>query len=294
MRSLPPLNPLLAFEVAARHLSFTKAAHELNVTQGAVSRQIAVLEEYFGEPLFERRNNGLALTPNAAIYAAELRSAFDEIRNATKAYVAGSGSTVLTVKGYTLFLSRWLMPRLPEFSRRNPRINVRLVATSGASHVDFARDNVDVGIRYGRGRWSGLTSHLLFRDALVPVCAPTLVRTLDLRAPVDLAGKVLLQTYARDKDWPDWFAAAEIDVDGALACVRSFEDLGLVYRCALDGIGIAIVQQAYAQEDLDAGRLVVPCGPILDRSLGYYLVYPSNRTDVPKIASFRSWLVRAP
>lgn len=293
LRRLPPLNPLLAFEVAARHLSFTKAARELNVTQGAVSRQIAVLEAFFGGTLFERRSNGLALTPNAATYAAELRSAFGEIRAATKAYVAGSASPVLTVKGYTLFLSRWLMPKLPEFNRRHPRINVRLVATSGASHVDFAHDSVDVGIRYGRGRWSGLASHLLFRDALVPVCTPALAETLRLRAPENLVSKVLLQTHARDKDWPDWFAAAGVGAPDALKRVKSFEDLGLVHRCALDGVGIAIVQQAYAQEDLDAGRLVVPCGPVLNRSLGYYLVYPANCSGVPKIAAFRGWLISA-
>jgi LysR family transcriptional regulator, glycine cleavage system transcriptional activator len=291
MRPLPPLNALLTFEVASRHLSFTKASRELNVTQGAVSRQIAALEEYFGEPLFVRRNNGIALTAGAAEYAAALQAAFDKMRAATKSYVSAADRPVLTVKGYTLLLGNWLMPRLPAFNREYPRIDIRLIATSGASHVDFAKDAVDVGIRYGRGHWSGLNSHLLFRDELVPVCSPSLAKKEQLRSPQDLIGRTLLETHARSQDWPDWFATAGVSIDAKRGRTKSFEDLGLVHRCAVDGLGIALLQRAYIEEDLAAGRLIIPCESILARPLGYHLVYPSERAGVPKISSFRDWLL---
>ena len=289
MRSLPPLNPLLAFEVSARYRNFTKAARELNVTQGAVSHQIAVLEDYFGAPLFERKSSGIELTPAAAIYADALHAAFEDMRRATATYAATSSRTTLTIKGYPLLLSKWLTPRLSAFSRRCPDIDVRLMSISGASLVDF--ESIDIGIRYGRGRWRGLTSHLLFADELVPICSPDLANSLGLRQPEDLAGKPLLQTHARSGDWPDWFAEAGVEDPKALQQVRSFEDLGLVLRFALEGDGIAIVQKVYVESELRDGSLVIPCGPVLNRELGYHLIYPIGASKSAKIRDFCGWLM---
>jgi DNA-binding transcriptional LysR family regulator len=293
MRALPPLNPLLAFEAASRHLNFTKAAQELNVTQGAISHQIAVLEEYFGARLFERRSNRLELTPNAALYARALHAAFEDIRRATASYhsTASSSRSTLTIKGYPLLLSRWLTPRLPAFSRLYPQIDVRLVSISGASLADFDQQDIDIEIRYGRGHWKGLTSHLLFADRLVPVCTPALAHELSLQSPQDLAGKVLLQTHARSSDWPDWFCSAGITHASALQNVKSFADLGIVHRFALDGGGVAIMQTAYVEEDIREGRLVVPCEPVLYRDLGYYLVNPTRHDDDARVRAFTDWLL---
>lgn len=290
MRSLPPLNPLLAFEVAARHRNFTKAARELNVTQGAISHQIAVLEEYFGAKLFERRSSGLDLTPSAAAYADALHAAFEDMRRATGSYTAASSRTTLTIKGYPLLLNRWLTARLPDFSRRHPNVDIRLVSISGASLVDFGGSEIDLGVRYGRGQWRGLTSHLLFADELVPVCTKALARSLSLQRPWDLAGKMLLQTHARADDWPDWFQLAGVDDPTALSQLKSFEDLGLVLRFAIEGSGIAILQRTYVEDDLREGRLVVPCEPVLRRELGYHLIYPSRSAKVAKIREFCDWL----
>ena len=290
MRPLPPLNPLLAFEVAARHKSFTKAARELNVTQGAISHQVAVLEDYFGVRLFERRSSGIELTPGAVGYANALHSAFDEARRATSAFAATASRTTLTIKGYPLLLSRWLTPRLPDFSRRAPDVDVRLVSMSGASLVDFEDGEIDLGIRYGRGRWRGLNSHLLFADELTPVCSPALVEQLGLHSAADLLDKPLLQTHARNSDWPDWFATAAVAAPYALPNVRSFEDLGLVLRIAIDGGGIAILQRAYVEDELRDGRLVIPCGPELKRDLGYYLIYPPGSARIGKVRAFCDWL----
>lgn len=291
MRALPPLNPLLAFEAASRHLNFTKAAQELNVTQGAVSHQIAVLEDYFGTRLFERHSNRIDLTPNAALYAKALHAAFEDIRRATASYHATtSPHTTLTIKGYPLLLSRWLMPRLPAFSRQFPHIDVRLISISGASFADFEQQDIDVEVRYGWGHWRGLSSHLLFADQLVPVCAPALAEELALRGPQDLAGKTLLQTHARSNDWPDWFRCAGITSAAALRKVKSFEDLSIVHRFALESGGVAIMQRAYVEEDIREGRLVVVCEPVLQRDLGYYLVNPSNNDQDPKVRAFVDWL----
>jgi DNA-binding transcriptional LysR family regulator len=292
MRSLPPLNPLLAFEAASRHLNFTKAARELNVTQGAISHQIAVLEEYFGAKLFERKSNQLELTPNASTYAETLHAAFDDVRRATTNFSAAvSPRTTLTIKGYPLLLSRWLTPRLPAFSRQFPHIDLRLVSVSGASLVDFENQDIDVGIRYGRGRWKGLSSHLLFADELVPVCTKALAKTLHVKTARDLVAKPLLQTHARASDWPDWFACAGVDDESALQQLTSFEDLGIVHRFAIEGSGIAILQKNYVEEDLREGRLVIPCGPVLKRDLGYHLVMPTNSAKDGKVREFSNWLL---
>jgi len=291
MRSLPPLNPLLAFEAASRHLNFTKAARELNVTQGAISHQIAVLEEYFSARLFERKSNQLELTPSAATYADALHTAFEDMRRATSSFSAATClRTMLTIKGYPLLLSRWLTPRLPAFSRQFPDVDVRLVSVSGASLVDFENQDIDVGILYGRGRWKGLSSHLLFADELVPVCTKALAEKLSLRTAQDLVGQMLLQTHARANDWPDWFNCAGVTDPKALQQVTSFEDLGLVHRFAIEGSGIAILQKSYLQDDISEGRLVIPCEPVLRRDLGYYLVSPISSGKEPKIKAFTDWI----
>ena len=287
---MPPLNPLLAFEAAARHESFTRAATELNVTQGAVSRQVAVLEQFFGDQLFERRTGGVVLTPRGAAYAAKVSKAFNDLHRATLDYQSAAANATITIKGYPLFLNRWLIPRLADFARTAPHISVRLIGTSGASHVDFTKENVDLGIRYGRGRWRGLTSDLLLRDELVLLCSPKLVPNGQLTQPGDLQRHTLLQTYARDRDWADWSRLAGVSINSKQ--VKSFEDLSLVRQCALDGIGIAIMQKAYVEADIAAGSLMVPFGPTLKRDLGYFLICPTERADVHEIATFRTWLLR--
>ena len=157
--------------------------------------------------------------------------------------------------------------------------------------VDFSREDVDIGIRYGRGRWKGLTSHLLFADELVPVCTKALAKTLHLKSARDLVAKPLLQTHARAGDWPDWFSCAGVDDENALKQLTSFEDLGIVLRFAIEGSGIAILQKNYVEDDLREGRLVIPCAPVLRRDLGYHLVTPINSAKDSKVKEFSNWLL---
>jgi DNA-binding transcriptional LysR family regulator len=284
---MPPLNPLYAFEAAARHLSFTKAAAEMNVTQGAISRQVKALEDHLGFELFNRTPAGILLTPGGYTYAAALTDAFDRVARATDELVTMRSHTVVTIRGYTTFLVRWLIPLLPDFHVQHPNIEVRLVSASDP--VDFDRDNADLGIRYGSGRWRTLDSDLLLTDELFPVCSPTLAESTRLRRPTDLARCTLLHLNLRRADWPDWLAEAGC---ATLKSVNDvfLEDLGVVYQCAVAGLGVAMGQAAYVADDVAAGRLVAPFDVTLRRTRGYYLVCPRERANITKIATFRGWL----
>jgi LysR family transcriptional regulator, glycine cleavage system transcriptional activator len=287
-RRLLPLNPLRAFEAAARHLSFTQAAEELGVTQGAVSRHIRALEDRLGFPLFVRTAQGLRLDQGGRVYAQVLHDAFTRIARATDNLIATQTHSVLTIRGYTTFFIRWLIPRLPAFQRIHPNIEVRLVAATDP--VDFDRDAVDIGIRYGRGHWRGWRSDLLFMDELSPVCDPGYLAQRDTSSPATLiAASTLLHHNRRSNDWTDWLAAS--DVTQVLHANLYFEDLSIVYECARANLGIAIGQRSYIEDDLASGRLVQPFDTILHRDLGYYLVCPADRADAPKIKLFRDWLL---
>ncbi|VWX61749.1 conserved hypothetical protein [Burkholderiales bacterium 8X] len=288
---LPPLNALRAFESAARNLSFTKAGNELNVTQGAVSRQVRLLEDFFGFELFERTPRGVELNRVGETYAAAITEALDKITHATDRLATTSTHTVLTIRGYTNLLVRWLTPLLPDFHQRHPNIEVRLVCAGDP--VDFERDKVDLGIRYGFGRWHNLESDPLFMDELTPVCSPKMRDALRLEEPSDLARCTMLHLNLRESDWPDWCAAAGIELAAATRHVH-LEDLGVTYQCAIAGQGVAMGQYQYVREFIANGQLVAPFTPVLRRPTGYHLVCPRERAGLAKIVAFRRWLAEAP
>lgn len=291
-RRLPPLNPLRAFEAAARHRSFTKAAEELNVTQGAVSRHVRALEDRLGFPLFVRTPQGLELQPSSHAFAQAIERAFMEIAQATERLVATRSHSVLTVRAYTTFLIRWLIPRLPDFQFRHPDIEVRVVAASDS--VNFEGDLVDVGIRYGDGAWSGWRSHLLFSDELHPVCSPGYLEATDANDARTILRKCrLLHHNLRPHDWPDWLRITGLD-NVPIGGNSYIEDLSIIYESACSGLGLAILQKAYVETDLAAGRLICPFETALTRDLGYHIVCPCERADVPKIKTFRDWILSQP
>ncbi|MEO9190258.1 MAG: transcriptional regulator GcvA [Acetobacteraceae bacterium] len=285
---LPPLNPLRAFEAAARCESFTRAAEELYVTQGAVSRQVKALEEHFGFTLFDRTPTGVVLSLSGRAFAAALTDAFAAVAQAADELVLARTHTVLTIRGYTTFLVRWLIPVLGAFQACHRNIEVRLEAA--ADPVDFHRHAADIGILYGHGAWPGLDADLLFQDELFPVCSPALREgETPLRRPEDLANHTLLHLNQRRRDWPAWLSAAGCPEITAGADFF-LEDLSVVYQCAIEGMGVAIGQRAYLREELASGRLVVPFDTVLRRRAGYFLVCPTDRADVTKIRVFRDWL----
>jgi len=287
---LPSLNGLRAFEAAARHLSFTQAASELNVTQTAISHQIRRLEEELGIRLFIRKNRALALTPQARDYLPGVRAAFNDLRLATDRLLRKDDDRVLTISTLASLAAKWLLPRLSSFQETHPRIDVRI--TTSTSLVDFKSGDVDAAIRYGRGHWPGVRAQWLMADELFPVCSPSLLRgDKPLRCPEDLAHHTLLHTSGGyDDDWRLWLTAAGLPADISKRPGPSFDLILMTVQAALDGIGVAMGRTSYVQEDIARSRLVVPFRIALPADAGFYLVSPEGRADPPKLRAFRDWL----
>jgi LysR family transcriptional regulator, glycine cleavage system transcriptional activator len=288
-RGLPPLNPLRAFEAAARHRSFTQAADELCVTQGAISRSVRTLEDFFGVPLFERTGNGLALTDKSEKLAASLTEVFGQLNDATSEFLGSKTSPILTVWCYTSFAIGYLIPHLPDFKVHHPQIKVRLA--SGTDSMEFSQDQIDIRIRYGRGHWKGYDSTLLFKEELRPVCSPKL---LDPKkrpySPDVLRALTLLHQDLRRNDWPEWLelaGAANLRPHDNLM----FDELSVAYQGAIAGLGVVIAQRAYFRHELETGQLFEPFEPVLHRDLGYYVTIPSDRRVNAQVLAFRDWLV---
>jgi len=290
---LPSLNGLRAFEAAARHLSFTRAASELNVTQTAISHQIKRLEDELGIRLFVRQNRSLALTPQARDYLPLVRAAFDDLRMATERLTRRDNAKVLTVSTIASLAAKWLLPRLTTFQEAHPGIDVRITTSAGL--VDFRKDDVDAAIRYGRGHWPGVRAEWLMADELFPVCSPALLQgDKPLRCPEDLAHHTLLQASGGyDDDWRLWLTAAGLPVEMSRQGRLSFDLSLMTVQAAIDGLGVAIGRTAYVQDDIAKGRLVVPFKMALPTDAGFYLVTPDGRSDQPKLKAFRQWLKTA-
>jgi LysR family glycine cleavage system transcriptional activator len=288
-RRLPPLNAVRAFEAAARHLSFTKAADELNVTQAAVSHQVKGLEERLQVPLFRRLNRGLILTEAGAAYLKELEDILDRLEQATERLRTSEAAGLLTVSTGTSFASKWLVPRLQRFRERRPDIDVRIDAND--SLTDFRRDNVDLAIRYGRGVYSGLRSVKLLQDIVFPVCSPKLLEGSNpLREPSDLKHHTLLHDQDVVEDWRTWLRTAGVaDVDPTRG--PSFSHSAMLIEAAIAAQGVALGRRSMVARDLREGRLVQPFSLSLTAEFSYWVVCPDSTADKPKVAEFRVWLL---
>lgn len=293
-RRLPPLNALRAFEAAARHLSFTTAAEELHVTQAAVSRQVKLLEERLKAPLFQRYNRRLELTDGGRAYLQVLRHAFNHIDLATKQLFPEGDDPSLKISVLNSLAQKWLMPRLGEFQVRAPKTDVLLSASDHC--VDFSREDFHIALRYGAGGYRGLQVRLLMKDKVFPVCSPRLLAGNNpLRTPDDLRHHALLHDIlgSRNEDmqhWGHWLKAAGVtDIDHTRG--PAFNQLGMILAAAVDGQGVALGRLSLTADDLAAGHLVCPFGPVLDARYAYYLVSPSSTVDLPKVRQFREWLL---
>jgi len=295
-RRLPPLNGLRAFEAAARHLSFSKAAQELNVTPGAISHQIKALEETVGQPLFHRRTRSLLLTEAGQRALPALREGFDQLAEGAAAMTRRADTGVLTISTSPSTAGRWLVPRLDRFYDAHPGIDIRLHATLDV--VDFDRDGIDAAIRYGGGRYPGLDTTLLAEDMIAPVCSPALVDgPRPLRTPDDLRHHHLIHTDIGEfsgiyPTWDMWLRAAGVTgIDTRRGSRFMLSELAV--QAAIEGQGVALGNQLIVDDDLAAGRLVKPFDPALQirSDFAYYFVCPLGRRDDPQIAAFRDWLV---
>ena len=285
---LPPLNALRTFEAAARHLSFTKAADELFVTQAAVSHQIKGLEEQMGVQLFRRLNRRLLLTDEGQLLLPDVRAAFELLANAVRTVREQRGG-VLSISATPSFGPKWLASRIGRFQALHPEFEIQLATTPRL--VDFAREGIDCGVRYGLGDWPGLRTDRLFDAELLMVCSPELAAgPPPLRCPDDLRRHTLIHVLDDIDDWRLWLKAAGvegIDPDKGL----KFDSSPMALQAAASGAGVAIGRRRLIEEDLASGRLVVPFDIELLDGCAYYFVAPEARAEVPKIAMFRDWLL---
>ncbi|MEM9147401.1 MAG: transcriptional regulator GcvA [Pseudomonadota bacterium] len=291
-RALPPLNALKAFEAAGRHLSFTKAAGELNVTAAAVSHHVKALEEALGTPLFHRLTRALRLTEAGQAALPLLGAGFDKLTEAVEQIRAHAGSTLLTLSVSPSFGALWLVPRLERFRLAHPEVEIRLDGTD--RRVDVARGEADLALRYGPGGYEGVCVDKLFDQVNTPVCSPALVQgSRALRRPADLRHHTLLHIdwKAAEPSWRMWLLAAGVsDVDAARGPRFTMESMAV--DAALDGQGVALVGDMLVSDHLAAGRLVRPFGPELSTRLSFSYYLLSAQTAVaPKVAAFRDWLL---
>ncbi len=291
---LPPLPALRAFVVAAEHLSFKQAADLLHVTPGAVSQQIKSLEQALGTRLFVRLNRRLQLSEAGASYLPSIRAAFDEIAGATRR-LQGVGQ-VLHVSAPPSFAAHWLLPRLERFRALHPALDLAIEATMGLAN--FRDDEIDLAIRYGRGRYTGLRSDRLFPVRLVPVCSPTLVRARSAAARrAAFASLPLLHDKAR-RNWRVWLAAQKSEGNGdegidAIDPERgpSFSDQTFMLQAAALGQGIALAPDVLVADDVAANRLVQLSDVGMPTQSAYYCVTPDAPREPRKVAAFRTWLL---
>ncbi len=285
-RTLPPLNPLKAFEAAARHNNLTMAAEELNVSQVAVSRQVRVLEDYMGITLFRRLNRGIELTREGADLFRGVARAFQDIEDATKSVSRRGQRNILAIQSYVTFSRGWLMPRLADFHKAHPLIEVRL--SSSHDVADFDTDNLDAAIRGGDGNWHCIHAEKLADMELIPVCSPSFLAAHPLNRVSDLANVKLLHSMARPKDWPTWLESA-----GARFTPKNrlvFENSSLAYEGALMDLGVAIANRHFVEIQLRAGTLVAPFEHRCRTGESYYLTWPMDQAPSSPLLKFLDWI----
>ncbi|MGB8622493.1 MAG: transcriptional regulator GcvA [Paracoccaceae bacterium] len=292
---LPPLNGLRAFEAAARHRSFKKAAEELHVTPAAISQQVRALEEFVGRPLFRRLTRAIVLTDAGAAAAPHLKEGFERLRQGAEVMRLGRVSNVLTVSVAPSFAAKWLVPRLDRFRSRHPDYDVRIDAADALAN--FEEDGVDLALRYGSGTYANLVSDCLMSEFSFPVCSPRLLADgPPLREPSDLAAHTLLHVQWKMEaetapNWRMWLRAAgatNVDVERG----PRFSVDSMAVQAAIEGHGVALASNALASDDIEAGRLVRPFPPSVCEATKfcYYLVFPPENAEDPKVKAFRGWI----
>jgi len=305
---LPPLNALRVFEAAARHLSFKEAANELSITQAAVSHQVKSLEDYLGVELFRRSGRGVQLTEAARAALPRLRDGFDALAAAVEQIRERGGETDLAITAPPVFTARWLMPRLADFSRHNPKIEVRVVSSSKmvdagaldsavmAGTLDLRDDTSGVEIHLGLGEYPGYRSDRLFGVTMVVVASPELVKGNGLKKAGDLAHHVLLHDDAMDlvahgNAWQKWLDAAGVADRVEASHGPHFSSNILSLEAASQKLGVALALRPLVNDDIASGRLVAPFEIEVKPIGSYYLVCPEVIAERPAVAIFRKWLL---
>jgi DNA-binding transcriptional LysR family regulator len=287
---LPPPNSILAFEAAARHLSFTRAARELNVTQTAVSRQIKTLEDHLGLAVFRRVRRTVQLTSEGKRLHEAVMAGLDHIAEIVLELQKARARPHLTVATTVAFSSFWLIRRIPDFRARFPEIELRIIASD--ANLDLLAEGIDVAVRYGGGKWQGLSATRLFTAEVFPVCSRSLLDVIPIRAPGDLLKAPLLESEASDKSWIDWANWLQEVGLGATKLRRllTFNNWPLTIQAAIDGQGVALGWTPYVNELLALGKLVRPIETVVRPINAYYLITPL-RGQNPNSGVFSRWMM---
>jgi LysR family glycine cleavage system transcriptional activator len=285
MRRLPPFFALRALEAAARHKSYSRAADELSVTHGAVSQQIRKLEEELGARLFERSGNQMIPTREADRLAAEVGRGLGVLQNAVAEFAAAAERDPLVVSIDPQFATRWLPPRLPGLLADPAGHNVEFRTEERVA--DFVTDGVDMAIRYGAGRWSGVEAAHLFTDTLFPVCSPAFAAAHPVRTPEDVLAAPLI--HHRHRPWKLWCEPLGLDPPPLKGPV--LDDSLMVVEAAAQGVGMALARSGLVEGDLASGRLVRPLQTNVASDLGFYLVWRADSRKIARIAALRDWLL---
>lgn len=288
---LPPLNALKVFVAVVETGSFTAAAAQLHVSQSAITRQIALLEQYVGLRLFQRHGRGIVPTTAGATYAQEICPAFDAMAAATANLTRSHQKLPLTIQTYTTLSTKWLIPRLRDYLKEQPGLEVKIVTSSEL--VDFSKGDIDIAIQYGAGDWGQWASDLILRDEAEPVCSPGFHEQFmgSEDGPQALLATRRLISEQRKDDWDDWSEYAGMQRYLG-AETMTFNTYSQVWQATLDGLGISIGYIPQLQQDLEAGRLITPFNKPMRRNRGYYLVRPRSFSTHPHAQSFREWILR--
>lgn len=287
--TLPTLTGMQCFEASVRHLSFTRAAEELSLTQSAVSKQVAQLEAVLERPLFRRVRKRLQITPEGALYLREARKILAHTEISMRQMRSYSGeSEVLNVATPPTFGARWVIPHLNGFRFRHPRIDLSIC--NRVEPFDFAADEIDIAFFFGHGAWPNAECIKLMDETVVPVCSPAIMPAGGIREPLALTELVLLQTSTRPEAWHDWFAYQHCYTDHSYHGPR-FETFSMALRAARAGCGVALVPRFLAADELAAGQVVIPWSYVRTSVGAYYLAYPEHKGEVTKIKAFVNWIL---
>lgn len=284
---IPSTSMLMAFEASARNGSFTMAAQELNLTQGAISRQVGALEKQLGVMLFKRVKKSIKLTEAGEIYAIEVAAALKTIRNASLSAMSDTQGKTLNLAILPTFGMRWLMPRFPDFLKKNPQITVNF--TSKLSPFDFASEELHCAIHFGHDNWPETQATFLMGEDAVPVAAPSLILNPALLSPHDISKMPLLHLETRPDAWGQWFEQNGLEPQTDKGMV--LEQFAMVTQAAVAGLGVAMMPQFLIQTELDNGELTILLDVALESDAGYYLVTPKMHSSNSPVAALKEWLL---
>lgn len=290
-RKIPSTAALLAFEAAARHESFTRAADELALTQSAVCRQIAALESFLGLALFRRTRRGVTLTEAGLAYSRQIAPRLQALENDTLCAMAGQGQgRTLELAVVPTFATRWLLPRLADFRRRHPGVVIHMQTQTRPFMFD--QTGFDAAIYSGDAGWPGTQAHCLMHEYPVPVCSPRLPGAHARMQPADVAQLPLLQQSTRPYAWRQWFASAGVQAAHDMAGMR-LELFSMLAQAAIECMGVALIPPFLIQQELAEGSLMAPCPHTAPSTRAYYLIVPEHKAERATLTHFRQWLTQA-